>query len=380
MSRSTAAAVLAALVGLALTLAPGAAHAAENPVKLSAKPVAEPGQFFDVTLAAGAKRTLRIELGNQGTSDIVARTYAADAYTIINGGFAARLRGEASAGTTRWLGYRPAVLQLPARRAVVRSFTLSVPPGTPPGEYLSAIVLENDQPVEGSGAVALNHVLRQAVAVSVRVPGPARPALKIGSATHKVVAAHSVLAVAVTNPGNARLTPSGPLVLRDSSGAVVSRATVSMDSFYAHTATQVEVTLARALQPGRYTVDLTLSDTQRGARATAEGLPLVVADAQAQSAAGPSSRTKLVDVFQSGAAHIPSWVFVVLGLLVPAAAGGVATAVRRRRRRRTVGRRRRHRPTAGRRRLREPGESPRMAPARRAADAPRAPVSAEARR
>jgi hypothetical protein len=189
-----------------------------------------------------------------------------------------------------------------------------------------------------------------------------------------------VLAVAVTNPGNARLTPSGPLVLRDSSGAVVSRAGVSMDSFYAHTATQVEVTLARTLQPGKYTVDLTLSDTQRGARATAEGLPLVVVDTQAQSAAGPSSRTKLVDVFQSGPAHIPSWVFVVLGLIVAAAAGGVATAVRRRRHRPTVGRRRRHRPTAGRRRLREPSESPRMAPAPPAADAPRAPVSAEARR
>ncbi|MDQ1618860.1 MAG: hypothetical protein QOE19_1429, partial [Actinomycetota bacterium] len=172
MSRSTAAAVLAALIGLAVALAPGAAHATESPVKLSAKPVAQPGQFFDVTLAAGATRTLRIELGNQGTSGIAARTYAADAYTIINGGFAARLRGEASAGTTRWLDYRPSVLQLPAGEAVERSFTLSVPPGTPPGEYISAIVLENDQPVEGSGAVALNHVLRQAVAVSVRVPGP----------------------------------------------------------------------------------------------------------------------------------------------------------------------------------------------------------------
>lgn len=38
---------------------------------------------------------------------------------------------------------------------------VSVPPNTPPGEYFTSLVVENDQPIKGRGAVAVNQVERQ---------------------------------------------------------------------------------------------------------------------------------------------------------------------------------------------------------------------------
>lgn len=322
-----AGALASALVG---TLPPAAAHAAEQPVQLSAKPVDQPGQYYDLTLEPGQTRELEIALGNHGKTPIAARTYAADVYTIINGGFGADLRDQKAAGTTTWLDYPTQVLDLQPDRATVRTFSLTVPKGTPAGEYVTSVVLENDAPIKGSGGVALDQVVRQAVAVAVRVPGPWQPGLAIGSASHKIAAERSVVAVEVSNTGNRRLTPPATLVLHDETGAVVSEATVAMDSFYAGTDTKVEITLATILQPGAYTVDLTLDDDEHDAHAAADGLALTVAAPAAAAGTPPSVARQVVDVLQAGRDRFPVWAAVLAALGV-ALAGTALVAVHRRR-------------------------------------------------
>ena len=302
-----------AAVGL---VAAAPVHAAEQPVQLSAKPVNQPGQYFDLTLRPGQTRQLQIALGNHGTSTIAARTYAADVYTIINGGFGARLRDDTPGGTTAWLDYPSQVLTLLPGRATVRTFTVTVPSGTPAGEYITSLILENNAPIKGEGSVRLDQVVRQAVAVAVRVPGPLHPGLTIGHATHKLSAGRSVIGVEVSNTGNMRLTPSARLVLHDHSGAVVSRAKVAMDSFYAKTATKVEITLATALDPGKYTVDLSLDDPDRDAHATAEGLRLTVAVPEGSDDAAPPVSTQVIDVLQGESGPVRVWAFALFVLAV----------------------------------------------------------------
>lgn len=338
LTRLLAAAAL--LAGLAVTTAaPSSAQAAdEQPVRLSAKPVDQPGQYFDLTLSPGESRPLEIALGNHGDEPITARTYAANAYTIYNGGFGAALRDTEATGTTTWLDYPSEVRTLQPDRAAVRTFTVTVPQDAPAGEYLTSIVLENDAPIEGEGSVAIDQIVRQVVAVAVRVPGPLVPGLTITSGGHTVVAERSVVAVDVANTGNMRVTPSAELVLHDVTGAVVSRATVPMDSFYAGTDTKVEVTLEKVLQPGRYTVDLTLDDDERDAHAEARGLAVTVLAPGKDAGAEPASVGRQVaEVLQSSPEHLPmmAGVLVALGL---ALATGVALLAARRRRARSAGR------------------------------------------
>ena len=310
---------------------PGAALAETAQIKLVLAPVDQPGSFFDLTMVPGAHQTLEIDIGNDGAAALAVRTYAADVYTIVNGGFGGRLHDEPATGATRWVTYPNTVLTLDAGQRTRRSFSVEVPASTAPGEYIASLVLENDRPIPGEGTVALDQVVRQAVAIVVTVPGRRSPALSIGGASHQVVAGSSVVAVAVENAGNVRLAPVATFTLLDAAGAQVSQATVPMGTFYARTSTSIEVPLAALLQPGTYTVRLTLADAGQDVRAEAE-MPLVVT-APTTSATAEDVVPGLTDVVQgSGLAGtaLPLPIAVAIGLLLAALLAGLLFALWRR--------------------------------------------------
>lgn len=240
--------------------APSIALANDPLMKLALLPIGQPDSYFDLTVAPGQSRTFEVRISNDGAAAIVARTYAADVYTIINGGFGGRLRNEPQTGMTRWVDYATDVLALAPGEGVLRAFTVAVPLDAVPGEYISSLVLENDQPILAQNAIGLNQIVRQAVAVAVTVPGLRAPGIAIGEATHTVVAGASSIRIAVENTGNVRLKPIVGFTLLNASGGEVSRASMQMDTFYSHTGTFVEFPLGALLQPGNYTVRLTLAD------------------------------------------------------------------------------------------------------------------------
>jgi len=324
--------LIGAVAALATLLAPTAALAATGQIELALSPIGQLGSYFDLTMRPGETRDLELEIANNGDDPLAVRTYAADVYTIINGGFGGRLRDEPKTGATNWLGYSTRVLDLPAGRKLHRSLAVAVPSGVGPGEYISSIVLENDQPIRGGGAVALDQIVRQAIAVVITVPGERAPAIAIGGATHKVVDGKSTVAVSVENTGNVRLSPVGDFTLFDAAGGQVSRATVPMGTFYADSATFVEVPLAALLLPGRYTIRLTLDDNVQGVTATEPAIVLIV-DAQAVVAPDEGLVPGLTDVIQGPGdnqfALVPL-VAVLLAALIVGAGIGRTVVLRRR--------------------------------------------------
>lgn len=309
------------LLGGILITGPASAAATPEaqPVQLSLKPVDQPGSYFDLTLEPGQTQEYEVELGNHGAEPMVARTYAADAYSITNGGFGAEDRDGVPSATTTWLSYPTEVLELEPDQANIRTFEISVPADTAPGQFITSLILENDAPVEGSGGVALNQVIRQAVAVSIRVPGPLEPAFAFGTAAHKITADHSVVGVELTNTGNANLKPAGDMTIRDAAGKIVSEAPITMGSVYAHNATRVETTLASILKPGDYTLDITLTDAETTATSTGTALPFTVTAAEVEKARA-AEPAQLPGVFQdTGSGILPyligGAVVVALGLV-----------------------------------------------------------------
>lgn len=274
---------------------PGPAHPARAqqaepaPLKLAIRPADSQSPYIDVTVTAGKRLTLTVELINGGKDRVAAHTYAADAYSLINGGLGVALADEPVSGATTWLTYPAEDLTLAPGEVVRRPVTLRVPKGTPPGDYLSTIVIQNRDVVTGTGAVAVNQVLRQAIAVSIDVPGPRSPGLTIGEPTYLPSAAGGSLRVAVANTGNANLTPAGELVLTDEEGRRLVKTPVEMGSVYAGTTTAVEVALRAPLAPGTYTLSLRLADPATGASAAADQVALAVAAPRdVAPAAGPS--------------------------------------------------------------------------------------------
>ena len=248
------------LVGTILALAPAGVVAANDGPKLALTPIGQSGSFFDITLSPGDSASYSIQLANDGGADAAVRTYLADVYTIVNGGFGGRLRDEPISGTSRWIEYPTDVMDLAPGDRVTRELTVTVPLNAAPGEYISAIFLENEVPVSADGSLGMDQVVRQAVAVALTVPGARAPAAAIGRAVHKVVAAGSVLQVALANTGNVRLHPLVSFTIDDASGTTVGTANVALDTFYSHTHAFMEIPLATPLAPGTYRVHLRLTD------------------------------------------------------------------------------------------------------------------------
>jgi len=330
--RATAAAVafamFAALLGSALPVA-----AADEPARLGLTPVGYEGTYFELTMEPGETRQLEVEAANFGDAETLARTYRADVYSIVNGGFGADLFGEEATGTTAWVDYPTEEMRLGPRDALMISFSVTVPSGTSPGEYVAALVIENVEPVRGSGSVAVDQVNRSAIAVAIDVPGPRQPALAIGAVGHKLAGERSVVTFKVSNPGNVHLKPAGSFRLRDAGGNELSAAELAMDSVYAGTDTLLEAPLAGLLPPGDYCAELTLSDPETGASAevACSGFSVVPpADEPADVGTGSGElplRLPATDLLRAAG---PVGILLAVGLLLLGTA--LVLALRRRRR------------------------------------------------
>jgi hypothetical protein len=297
------------LAGVSLLLASLPALAAADPTRLGITAMDQKTIFFDLLMRPGEKRALSAILTNGSTEPIKALTYAADVYTIVNGGFGVVLRGQPATGTTTWLDYPTDSVQLQPAESLRRDFTVTVPADASPGDYITSLVLENQDPIQGSGGIVLNQVVRHALAVAIDIPGPRLPALHVTSASHSVVAGRSIVSIAVENPGNAQLKPVGELHLFEASGREVSHSPITMDSFYAKTPTHVEVALGGRLRPGHYVAVVVLADPGVGLSLTSDRLPFEVASSPVQPGSPVGSVPGSAPGQRALGGGIPIWLF-----------------------------------------------------------------------
>jgi hypothetical protein len=307
------------VVALATTGVPSTFASESLPARLGLTPVRQPGLYFDLTLSPGATRHLEVELANFGGEAMLARTYAADVYSIVNGGFGANLFAAQGSGTTLWLDYPTQELRLEAGGALMVDFQLEVPVGTPPGQYVTSLVAENVEPFQGSGgSVALKQVNRVAIAVAINVPGPRHPALEIGAVSFKSAGGVSFVSFAVANPGNVHLRPAGEFILRDSDWTELVRRGVTMDSVYADTDTRLETPLSEPLSPGVYCAELRLTDEATEAGDHTSCLPFTVAAATQAGGlvdTGPSA-VPLVQLAPNATPYQPALLLVAVAILL----------------------------------------------------------------
>ena len=92
--------------------APERCRAAIEQPRLGLTPVGQSGAYFNVTTTAGATQRLSVVVANLGGAEVHARTYAANVYSLVNGGFGAALFGAAETGTRTWIDYQTRELRL----------------------------------------------------------------------------------------------------------------------------------------------------------------------------------------------------------------------------------------------------------------------------
>jgi hypothetical protein len=248
-------------------------------------PTGESGPYFDETLKPGETKTLKVGLGNAGEAPVTARTYAANAFTLVNGGFGVRGEDDPAAGPTLWLSYKAETLDLQPGKLIERSFAVAVPKNAKPGQYIAGLVVQTAESVPVNGSPMLRQTILKSIAVFITVPGAVRPALAIGAVSVNPNPGARVVSVEIENAGNVLLKPAGSVTIKDASGALVSTAPIAMGSVYAGMTTTIELTIDASVAPGAYHVAVDLHDEATGAKASAADLPVTLPDLNAATPA-----------------------------------------------------------------------------------------------
>jgi len=266
-------------IGLAFSPLESYAEATPEPAAppaLMLEPVGQTGTYFAVEQKAGETATLTVALGNAGEAPIALRTFAADVYTLVNGGFGINSETEPATGTTTWLDYPADTLDLAPGKKIERTFTITVPEGTPAGQYITGLVLQTVEPIVIGESGMLRQIIAKAIAVFITVPGPLTPNLVIGEVSLAQTANSNSLEINIENSGNVLLKPSGIVTMTTADGKPVLTAPVGMGSVYAGMKTTLELPIPMILDPGTYTIAVALEDEETGVKAEAQAVSLTV--------------------------------------------------------------------------------------------------------
>lgn len=215
--------LLAAVAAAVLSCAVAAPAAADDPgwtaepvagsAPAAAKAGARPYFARPFFYAAGTSGTVledRLALANTSDRERTITLRGADAYNTADGAFAVRSAKE-STGAGLWISFGTGTtVKVPARTRAVVPFTVTVPPGSPPGDHPAAVVATESGREVG-------------VRVHLRVGGPALAALTVEDVAVRGKGAAARVAYTLVNRGNVALTPELSITAEGTFGKVAGR-------------------------------------------------------------------------------------------------------------------------------------------------------------
>lgn len=265
----------------ASTPAPGTPAVDAGPVFVIHPAGGVDGDYFTLEAEAGTTNELTVVLGNADEEPMDLRTYASDAVPATNGGFAIADETTQGTGTVTWLDYPAETFSFEPGTGIERRFTVNVPEGTPPGQYIAGLALQTADPIAVEGSDLFNQIIRKAVAVFIIVPGPETPGYSLGTPELLNDGRVPQITIPVENSGNVLVKPRGTLTLRDATGAEVLSAPIAMGSIYAGTTVSLSIGIQTPVPNGQYSVSVELMDDATETTASLTGVPLSIVATEA---------------------------------------------------------------------------------------------------
>jgi hypothetical protein len=307
-----------AVAAIAFLLGTASVHASTEP------PAIKPAH-------SGASSYLSFQLGPaQKTGDGVVLTdvstdpadyviYPVDAYTSPSTGVVYQDRSAPVTGVGTWISLGATTAHLASGGSATIDFTVSVPPGTAPGDHVGAIMAENAASARGGAASGLSLNVRQraGLAVVIHVPGPTHIGFTLGPVSIRAEnGTRQVLDIPMQSTANVLFKPVMDMNVRSCSEQPVMSVTgKQLDTFSAMASIVYPYALDRLVLPaGCYLVDVTIG--RQGTRLDRRTTTLLVTPAQADVRAPALRAASIPPAAASGGAMIPSWLVALVGLLV----------------------------------------------------------------
>lgn len=220
-----------AMMVLAVFLASGQAFAVDDGT-VGIRPANE-SDFFHISLYPGAAIDAEAVVANHSQAPVTLLNYPVDGQTTPQGGFALASQTDPQKGVGAWVHLNADHLTIPAKSEMKVPFRLTVPPGTPPGDYAGGLIIQSPpvqgktSTVNGDTAVRIDVVQRQGVRIYLNVAGTAVKALTHGDLAWEQKGDDLAFTLPVHNTGNTILHPTAELKL---TGWPVTDTTLKFDT------------------------------------------------------------------------------------------------------------------------------------------------------
>lgn len=221
--------------------------------------------LFDLSMEPGDQASLSVVMGNAGAVEFEGTTYAADSYSMVNGGFAIHDRNAEQTGISTWLNYPTETFTVSPGEGIEREFTVVVPEDAAPGEYVAGLAWEtmDDELVSQTDSPTgfqLQTFHRIIIGVRIVVPGDMAPAIELGDPSYIAGPPLNKISVPITNTGNQRVELGGSIRVTNDSGEAILESPIQLGRIYGGHETTIEVVLENPIAEGEYRVDVELSD------------------------------------------------------------------------------------------------------------------------
>ena len=312
---------LTVLALAALAIAPSAHAAGKTPVfGLRAEGDNTHG-YFVYSLAAGDAQTGAVIVSNAGTAKGTVKLFTADATTGPTTGAVYETDRKPSR-TGAWIALSATSVTLAPGQHRRVPFTIHVPTGQKPGQWVGGIVAEASHRVSASkskqkASVRIRIRDLTIVAVQANVPGPPIVSIEIGRVRAGGQRGFQQLYVHLASKGNTLVKPTGKMLVYGAGKKLLQTLPFAMDTFVPQTSIDYPVLLKKALVAGAYRATVTLDVNGRSFRATPSFSVSKQNVAQVFTSASPTQAPPAASS-SSGTSSTP-WVAIAIVVAVVAA-------------------------------------------------------------
>ncbi len=237
--------------------------------------------FLSTELKAGESTEFTVAIGSSGGPSFEAITYAADAVSNRNGGMGLKDGNAEKTGATLWLDYPTREFLAESGQIEEVTFSVSVPPDTKPGEYVTGIAMQTVNPINERDPDTVFHFeqyLRTVIGIRVFVPGEMAPAIELGSPEFVIEGLVTAIRVPVSNTGNLQIRPQMEMTVSLPDGTVVLHGEIQVGRIYGGHQTELFIPIGSELSPGNYLVSLELLADDGLSVADLDSSPVVLTD------------------------------------------------------------------------------------------------------
>ena len=211
-----------------------------------------PHGYFEWTTSAGQAVRGTVTITNPSSTPATFDIYPADAATASGGGVIYSALGGSLHDTGRWIQLDAGTVTLDAGQSHPIGFTVMIPTGTAPGDYLAGVAAQSPSTPAATRVV---------LAVLAHVPGPGSVSFGLGTPTIVTLGkAGQVVRIPINDTGSLLSKPYVTATLhRCGSAAPVSELRRQLDTFVPHTSIAYQWAIGHLIASGCYQLAATIS-------------------------------------------------------------------------------------------------------------------------